>query len=205
MHATAVFYTSTWHWARGAHNWPRGPVHDRGTPQEGSDFTWRDVSIKNHCQWIDRLAIPCVLLLYKKWVQDFDTLIQCDIGPCFLFFLKWSKLGVYVLCYENYDTTQIKLIRCGSIQFVSLVIKKKISSFIIKEVTLKVYKTLYQETMCVPTSNYTLSHPENDRDVTERAQGYTLQDASCMRPSRCSFLNVWEITKVARDDKCLLP
>ena len=25
---------------------------------------------------------------------------------------------------------------------------------------------------------YTLSHPENDRDATERAQGYTLQDAS---------------------------
>ena len=36
---------------------------------------------------------------------------------------------------------------------------------------------------------YTLSHPENDRDVTERAQRYTLQDASCMRHSRCSFLN----------------
>ena len=27
---------------------------------------------------------------------------------------------------------------------------------------------------------YTLSHPENDRDVTERAQGYMLQDASFM-------------------------
>ena len=26
-----------------------------------------------------------------------------------------------------------------------------------------------------------LSHPGNDRDVTERAQGYTLQDASFMR------------------------
>ena len=26
--------------------------------------------------------------------------------------------------------------------------------------------------------NCTLSHPENDRDVTELAQGYTLQDAS---------------------------
>ena len=37
--------------------------------------------------------------------------------------------------------------------------------------------------------NYTLSHPENDRDVTERAQGYTQQDASFMRQSRCSFLN----------------
>ena len=37
---------------------------------------------------------------------------------------------------------------------------------------------------------YTLSHPEKDRDVTERAQGYTLQDASFMRQSsRCSFLN----------------
>ena len=36
---------------------------------------------------------------------------------------------------------------------------------------------------------YTLSHPENDRDITERAQGYTLQGASFMRQSRCSFLN----------------
>ena len=41
-------------------------------------------------------------------------------------------------------------------------------------------------------SNYTLSHPENDRDVTEHAQGYT------MRQSRCSFLNAWEDTQVAR-------
>ena len=45
---------------------------------------------------------------------------------------------------------------------------------------------------------YTLSHPENDRDVTESAQGYTLQDASFMRQSRCSFLNVWENKQVAR-------
>ena len=37
--------------------------------------------------------------------------------------------------------------------------------------------------------HYTLSHPENNRDVTERAQGYTQQDASFMRQSRCSFLN----------------
>ena len=32
---------------------------------------------------------------------------------------------------------------------------------------------------------YTLSHPENDRDFTERAQGYTLQEASiplCVKP-----------------------
>ena len=36
---------------------------------------------------------------------------------------------------------------------------------------------------------YTLSHPENDRDVTERVKGYTLQDASFMRQSRNSFLN----------------
>ena len=28
--------------------------------------------------------------------------------------------------------------------------------------------------------SYTLSHHENDRDVTESAQGYTLQDASFM-------------------------
>ena len=37
---------------------------------------------------------------------------------------------------------------------------------------------------------YTLSNPENDRDVTDRVQEYTLQDASFMRQSRCSFLNV---------------
>ena len=30
---------------------------------------------------------------------------------------------------------------------------------------------------------YTLSHPENDHDVTECAQGYTRQDASFMRQS----------------------
>ena len=46
--------------------------------------------------------------------------------------------------------------------------------------------------------HYTLSHPENDRDVTDRVQEYTLQDASCLRQSRCSFLNAWENTKVAR-------
>ena len=34
--------------------------------------------------------------------------------------------------------------------------------------------------------HYTLSHPENDRDVTESAQEYTLQDASFIRQSRCS-------------------
>ena len=45
---------------------------------------------------------------------------------------------------------------------------------------------------------YTLSHPENDRDVTERAQGNTLQDASFMRQSLSSFLNVWDNTQVAR-------
>ena len=45
---------------------------------------------------------------------------------------------------------------------------------------------------------YTLSHPENDRDVTKRTQGYTLKDASFMRQSRCSFLNVCENTQVAR-------
>ena len=44
--------------------------------------------------------------------------------------------------------------------------------------------------------DYTLSHPENDRDVTQRAQGYTLQDASCMRQS---FLNAGDNTQVARE------
>ena len=38
--------------------------------------------------------------------------------------------------------------------------------------------------------HYTLSHPENDREVTDRVREYTLQDASFMRQSRCSFLNV---------------
>ena len=37
---------------------------------------------------------------------------------------------------------------------------------------------------------YTLSHPKNSCDVTERAQGYTLQDASFMHQSWWSFLNV---------------
>ena len=35
---------------------------------------------------------------------------------------------------------------------------------------------------------YTLSQTKNDHDVTERAQEYTLQDASFMRQSWCSFL-----------------
>ena len=46
--------------------------------------------------------------------------------------------------------------------------------------------------------DYTLYHPENDRDVTERVQEYTLQDASFMGQSRCSFLNVCENAHVAR-------
>ena len=44
--------------------------------------------------------------------------------------------------------------------------------------------------MKFPSQVYTMSHSENDSDVTERAQGYTLQDASFMRQSRCSFLNM---------------
>ena len=39
---------------------------------------------------------------------------------------------------------------------------------------------------------YTLSHPENDRDVTGRAKGNTLLDASFMHQSQNSFLNVWD-------------
>ena len=42
----------------------------------------------------------------------------------------------------------------------------------------------------LPCDFYTFSRPENDRDVTERIQGFQLQDAS--------FLNVWEDTQVAR-------
>ena len=42
---------------------------------------------------------------------------------------------------------------------------------------------------------YTLSHPENDRDVTGRTKGNTLQD-SFMHQSRNSFLNMWDNTHV---------
>ena len=48
------------------------------------------------------------------------------------------------------------------------------------------------------SSVYTLSHPENDRDVTERDKGNTLQDASFKRQSRNSFLNAWDNTPVTR-------
>ena len=62
-------------------------------------------------------------------------------------------------------------------------------------------KTFFLSVLCFPSTKnnyvYTLSHPENDRDVTESAQGYTLQDASFVRQSQCSFLNVWENTQVA--------
>ena len=44
----------------------------------------------------------------------------------------------------------------------------------------------------IPSILYTLSHPENDRDITDRVQEYTLQDASFMRQSRYSFMNTWE-------------
>ena len=37
--------------------------------------------------------------------------------------------------------------------------------------------------------HYIMSHPENDRDVTDRAKGYTLQDASFVRQSRDSLFN----------------
>ena len=38
--------------------------------------------------------------------------------------------------------------------------------------------------MCITLMLYTLSHPENDRDVTERVQEYTMQDAYplCVNP-----------------------
>ena len=44
----------------------------------------------------------------------------------------------------------------------------------------KSFKKLYQSLYF----SYTLSHPENDRDVTERVQGYTVQEASFMHQSR---------------------
>ena len=63
-------------------------------------------------------------------------------------------------------------------------------------------KLLFMHQNCVKfqsiLKHYTLSHPENNRDVTERAHGYTLQDTSFMRQSRCSFLNSWENTQVVQ-------
>ena len=49
-------------------------------------------------------------------------------------------------------------------------------------------------------THYTLSHPENDRDVTECVQGFTLQlqDAFFMRHSRRSFLSASEDIQVPR-------
>ena len=56
-------------------------------------------------------------------------------------------------------------------------------------------------------SSYTLSHPKYDRDVTERSQRYTLQDASFVRQSRCSFFKsrVRKHISCARDNKRLPP
>ena len=50
-------------------------------------------------------------------------------------------------------------------------------------------------------SLYTSSHPENDRDVTEHAKGYTLQDESFMRESQESFFEC--LRKHERDNKHL--
>ena len=54
--------------------------------------------------------------------------------------------------------------------------------------------------VCIVTKSglYTLSHLENDRDVTQRVEGYTLQNASFVRQSRDSFLNAWENKEVTR-------
>ena len=48
-------------------------------------------------------------------------------------------------------------------------------------------KVIEVKVVLSPSFNYTLSHPENDSDVTERAPGYTLQDASFMRQSQDLF------------------
>ena len=58
------------------------------------------------------------------------------------------------------------------------------------EINVRVYTCAYiyrLETNLV-CQLYTLSHPDNDRDVTERFQEYTLQDASFMLQSTGSFL-----------------
>ena len=48
---------------------------------------------------------------------------------------------------------------------------------------------------------YTLSHPKNDRDVTERAHGYT----SCMRNPVPFFKALEKTHGFARDNKRLPP
>ena len=48
---------------------------------------------------------------------------------------------------------------------------------------------MHQKGCVIPILNYTLSHPENDRDVTDRVQENMLQDAFFTRQSLCSFLN----------------
>ena len=49
-----------------------------------------------------------------------------------------------------------------------------------------------------------MSHPKNDRDVTERPKWYTLQDVSFMRQSWGSFfVRVRKHTCYARDNKHL--
>ena len=68
------------------------------------------------------------------------------------------------------------------------------SSCIIKEgdVGSLVYVLEGKKTQGIKTESihYTLSHSENDLDVTERAKGYTLQDAFFIGKSQDSFLNV---------------
>ena len=64
------------------------------------------------------------------------------------------------------------------------------------KIRLRFYNYQYNQTN--RKTFYTLAHPENDGDVTERAQGCTPQGASFMRQSRCSFLNAWENTQVVR-------
>ena len=52
---------------------------------------------------------------------------------------------------------------------------------------------------------YTLSHPENDRDITERVQEYTLQDASFRVNPGVPFWTHEKHTRCAHDDKRLPP
>ena len=72
----------------------------------------------------------------------------------------------------------------------SIVGQGGVSKHVIEDVQV-VVKSIVDEHLQVPKVLYFVwSDPENDCDVTERAQGYTLQDASFMRQSLCSFLNV---------------
>ena len=56
----------------------------------------------------------------------------------------------------------------------------------------------YMDCIMKCNRHYTLSHSENDHDVTGCPEGNTLQDASCRRQSQDSLLNAWDNTHMLR-------